>query len=168
MWEAGFSQPCCPREARGGASVAGQNAALATPNNFALLTDDFDVLMEESLGWLRLQLAFLTVPGLRWEFRPAAHTKSCPGRAVPAAGRIPAAFQLHSSCFPAACRGGALSMAWRRVPSAVPSLGGPAVQGGSPSPLPSVPAQPVPVAGSRCVTRTSSATTSSSGRRASR
>lgn len=49
--------------------MAQQNAAPATLNNFALVTDDSDVLMEESLGRLRLQLAFPSVPGLGCLFR---------------------------------------------------------------------------------------------------
>lgn len=64
-----LSQAHSPREGWGRASMAGQNAAPATPNNFPLVTDDSDVLMEESLGWLRLQLAFPSLPGLGCGFR---------------------------------------------------------------------------------------------------
>lgn len=73
--------------------MAGQNAAPATPNNSALVTDDSDVLMEGSVGWLRF-LAFPAVPGLGCGFR---HRDSHPELPWPGC----ASSWMHSSCVPA-------------------------------------------------------------------
>lgn len=66
-----FSRPCCPRAGLGRAASAGQDAAglAAAQNSFALVTDNFDVLMEAPSGCLRPQVAFPTFPGLGHVFR---------------------------------------------------------------------------------------------------
>lgn len=128
VWEAASPRHTVQGRDRGGASMVGQNAAPATPNNFALVTDDSDVLMEGSAGWLRLQLAFPAVPGLGSVFRHGDSHPELPWPGGASSGCIPAAFQLFSSCFPAAC----LSMAWGRVTSAAPWPWGGAGQGAAP------------------------------------
>lgn len=64
--EANFCQLCSPRVGLGRASHTGQAAAglVAAQNSFALVTDDFDVLMEVPLERLRPQVALPTVPEL--------------------------------------------------------------------------------------------------------
>jgi len=64
--EARFPRPRAPTAGLGRAASARQVAAglVAAQNSFALVTDGFDVLMEEPLGCLRPRVAFPTVPGL--------------------------------------------------------------------------------------------------------